>query len=93
MTMRNRKQNGTIIRIGSRWYVRYWERRSIGGSIERKRVTHSLGEVMTRGKRATCGNQVRGRATHGSHQQRHGSCRSSSRAWPPLVAPRVRHRV
>ncbi len=49
--MRNRKQNGTIIRIGSRWYVRYWERRSIAGSIERKRVTYSLGEVTTRGKR------------------------------------------
>jgi integrase len=49
--MRNRKQNGTIIRIGHRWYVRYWERRNIGGAVERKRVTHSIGEVTTRGKR------------------------------------------
>jgi integrase len=49
--MRNRKQQGQIIRIGDRWYVRYWERRNIGGTIERKRVTHSIGEVMTRGKR------------------------------------------
>src|SRR5713101_1313433 len=43
--MRNRKQQG------DRWYVRYWERRNIGGTIERKRVTHSIGEVTTRGKR------------------------------------------
>jgi hypothetical protein len=51
LDMRNRKQQGQIIRIGDRWYVRYWERRNIGGTIEHKRVTHSLGEVMTRGKR------------------------------------------
>ena len=49
--MRNRKQQGQIIRIGECWYVRYWERRNIGGTIERKRVTHKLGEVTTRGKR------------------------------------------
>ncbi len=49
--MRNRKQQGMIIRIGDRWYVRYWERRNVGGTIERKRVTHSIGDVMTRGKR------------------------------------------
>jgi hypothetical protein len=49
--MRNRRQQGQIIRIGNRWYVRYWERRNIGGSVERKRVTHSIGEVMTREKR------------------------------------------
>lgn len=48
--MRNRKQAGTLVRIGDRWYVRYWERRSIGGTIERKRVTHALGPVTTRGK-------------------------------------------
>jgi hypothetical protein len=48
---RNRKQQGQIIRIGDRWYVRYWERRNIGGTVERKRVTHSIGEVTTRGKR------------------------------------------
>jgi integrase len=49
--MRNRKQKGQIIRIGDRWYVRYWERRNIGGTVERKRVTHSIAEVTTRGKR------------------------------------------
>jgi integrase len=49
--MRSRKQQGQIIRIGDRWYVRYWERRNIAGVIERKRVTHSIGEVATRGKR------------------------------------------
>jgi integrase len=49
--MRRRKQEGQIIRIGNRWYVRYWEYRNIGGTIERKRVTHLLGEVTTRGKR------------------------------------------
>lgn len=49
--MRNRKQSGMIIRIGDCWYVRYWERRNTGGQVERKRVTHKLGAVMTRGKR------------------------------------------
>lgn len=49
--MRNRKQRGQIIRIGDRWYVRYWERRNIGGNVERKRVTHQLGPITTRGKR------------------------------------------
>ena len=48
--MRSRAQNGQIIRIVDRWYVRYWERRNIGGTIERKRVTHELGAVNTRGK-------------------------------------------
>jgi integrase len=49
--MRTRKQAGQVIRIGDRWYVRYWERRNIDGNIERKRVTHQLGPVTTRGKR------------------------------------------
>lgn len=31
--------------------MRYWERRSVAGSVERKRVTHQLGPVTTRGKR------------------------------------------
>jgi integrase len=48
--MRNRKQAGQIIRIGDSWYVRYWERRNINRNIERKRVTHQLGPVTTRGK-------------------------------------------
>jgi integrase len=49
--VRNRKQHGQIIRIGESWYVRYWELRNIGGNIERKRVTHLLGPITTRGKR------------------------------------------
>jgi hypothetical protein len=49
--MRNRKQKGLIVRIGDRWFVRYWERRSVRGSIERKRVSHCLGPVTSRGKR------------------------------------------
>src|SRR5215831_9850878 len=49
--MRSRKQNGTIIRIGDRWYVRYWEHRTVDGSIQRKRVTHQLGPVTNRGKK------------------------------------------
>jgi integrase len=49
--MRNRKQHGQIVRIGDRWYVRYWERRNVSGTIERKRVSYQLGQVTTRGKR------------------------------------------
>ena len=45
-----RKQRGQIIRIGDRWYVRYWERRNVGGTIERKRLTHALRQITTRGK-------------------------------------------
>jgi integrase len=45
-----RKQEGQIVTISGRWYVRYWERRSVNGAIERKRVSHPLGPVMTRGK-------------------------------------------
>jgi hypothetical protein len=47
---RQRKQAGYIIAINSRWYVRYYERRNVGGVIERHRVTHLLGSVTTRGK-------------------------------------------
>lgn len=28
----------------------YWERRNLNGTLERKRVTHYLGEKTTRGK-------------------------------------------
>jgi hypothetical protein len=45
-----RKQDGQIVKISGRWYVRYWERRTISGAIERKRVSHLLGPVTTRGK-------------------------------------------
>jgi integrase len=49
--MRRVKQNGMIVRINDRWYLRYWERRNVRGSIERKRVSHQLGPVTTRGKK------------------------------------------
>jgi integrase len=45
-----RKQEGQIVKISGRWYVRYWERRTVKGAIERKRVSHQLGPVTTRGK-------------------------------------------
>ena len=45
------KQHGQVIRIGDRWYVRYWEHRNVDGNILRKRVTHQVGPVTTRGKR------------------------------------------
>jgi len=47
---RQRKQEGQIIMIGPRWYCRYYERQNIGGEIQRRRVTHLLGPVTTRGK-------------------------------------------
>ena len=43
-------QKGTIVKISDRWYVRYWERRNISGTVEQKRVSHCLGSVTTRGK-------------------------------------------
>ena len=49
--MRNRKQNGQVVRIGDRWFVRYWERRMVAGEVRRKRVSHALGPVTSRGKK------------------------------------------
>jgi len=49
--MQNRKQNGQIVRIGKHWYVRYWEHRNVGGTLQRKRYSHQLGPVTSRGKR------------------------------------------
>jgi integrase len=46
-----RKQKGLIVQISNRWYVRYWERRTVDGSIRKQRVSHQLGPVTTRGKR------------------------------------------
>lgn len=46
-----RKQNGHIIQRSGKWYVTYWDKRSVEGKIERKRVTHYLGPVTTRGKK------------------------------------------
>jgi integrase len=45
-----REQHGTIICRSSKWYVSFWERRNVNGTIERKRVTRLLGEKTTRGK-------------------------------------------
>src|SRR5438309_2092945 len=45
-----RKQKGHIVKISGRWYVRYWERRNIGSTVEKKRVSHCLGSITTRGK-------------------------------------------
>ena len=44
-------QNGHVVKISNRWYVRYWERRNVNGSVEQKRVSYCLGSVTTRGKR------------------------------------------
>jgi integrase len=46
-----RKQTGTIVQFSGRWYLRYWERRNKNGLLVRKRVSHCLGEVTTRGIR------------------------------------------
>jgi integrase len=46
---RSRKQTGTIVQISGRWFVRYYERRTVNGVIERRRVTHVLGPITTRG--------------------------------------------
>lgn len=46
-----REQAGQIVRHRKQWYVRYWERRVENGVLVRKRVSHSLGAVGTRGKR------------------------------------------
>jgi integrase len=48
--MRNRKQEGQIVVINDRWYVRFYERQNVNGVVERKRVTHCLGPVESRGK-------------------------------------------
>src|SRR5215469_12471155 len=43
-------QKGYIVKISDRWFVRYWERRNINGTVEQKRVSHCLGSVTSRGK-------------------------------------------
>jgi integrase len=43
-------QKGQIVRISGRWYIRFRERRNVGGAIEQKRISHCLGPVTTRGK-------------------------------------------
>lgn len=44
-------QNGHILRISGRWYIRYWERRKVNGQLEQKRVSHCLGPITTKGKK------------------------------------------
>jgi integrase len=48
--MRRRQQRGSIVRIGERWYMRYWESIPENGVLVRKRKTHCLGPVTTKGK-------------------------------------------
>jgi len=43
-------QNGQIVRISNRWYVRYREKRNINGVIQNKRVSYRLDPVTMRGK-------------------------------------------
>jgi len=45
------KQNGTIVQRSGRWYLRYWETRNVDGRLVRKRVSHCLCNVTTRGMR------------------------------------------
>jgi integrase len=45
-----REQNGSIIFRSDRWYVSYWQKSNVNGTVSRKRVTHYLGEKTTRGK-------------------------------------------
>jgi integrase len=44
------KQSGTIVKFSGRWFLRYWERRSVKGTVKQMRATHNLGPVTTRGK-------------------------------------------
>jgi integrase len=46
-----REQNGSIILRSGKWYVTFWEKRNVNGSVERRRATHYLGEKKTGGKR------------------------------------------
>ena len=71
-----RKQNGHIVRISGRWYVRYWERRNIGGTVEQKRVSHCLGSITTRGKHPPADIEEAAEATHGNRQRREDSSRA-----------------
>jgi integrase len=48
--MRKRIQRGQVLKLGGNWHVRYWVRRTANSVIERKRVTHLLCAVTTRGK-------------------------------------------
>lgn len=48
--MRRRQQRGQIVRIGERWYIRFWDSIPQDGVLVRKRKTHCLGAVTTRGK-------------------------------------------
>lgn len=45
-----REQKGTIIDRSGKWYVSYWDKRNVNGTVERKRVTHYLGDKTGRGK-------------------------------------------
>ena len=41
----------TIVQFSGRWYLRYWDRINHNGSLTRKRASHCLGTVTTKGSR------------------------------------------
>lgn len=46
-----RKQSGTIVQFCGRWYVRYSDYRNENATLVRKKLSHCLGKVTTKGKR------------------------------------------
>ena len=46
-----RKQTGTIVQFCGRWYVRYSDYRTENATLVRKKLSHCLGKVTTKGKR------------------------------------------
>ena len=66
-----REQSGSVILRSGKWYVSYWEHRNVNGVVERKRVTHYLGEKTTRGKYPAGRNRGRAQALHGNHERQH----------------------
>ncbi|MCI0351140.1 MAG: site-specific integrase [Acidobacteriales bacterium] len=42
---RKQMQKGTFVKISGDWFVRYWEKRNVNGTVKQKRVSHRLGKV------------------------------------------------
>ena len=72
-----REQNGTIILRSGKWYASYWEQRNVNGTVERKRVTHYLGE-KTRGKKTTRRHRRCLQAAHGHSERQQSSCEAGA---------------
>ena len=70
------KADGKLVRIGDRWYVRYWERRNIGGNDRTKTSDPSARPCRNKRKETTCGHKDRGQSSHGISQQRGNSRRT-----------------